>query len=165
MDASTVRLRPPRHRVARRAVGWWTARSLLGAAPVLAGLGAAYALLGAARPWLGPALVAVAALAAGHAAVVPSWRYAVHRWETTTTAVYASSGWFVREWQVAPLSRIQTVDRVRGPLQQLFGLATVTVTTASAHGAVRLVGLDADVAARTAEQLTALVRRTAGDAT
>ncbi|MEU9508713.1 PH domain-containing protein [Micromonospora sp. NPDC048170] len=145
-------------------------RSLLGAAPVLAGLGVAYAVFGPARPWLGPAFVVVAVLAAGHTAVVPWWRYAVHRWETNADAVYATSGWFVREWQVAPMSRIQTVDRVRGPLQQLFGLATVTVTTvtvttASAHGAVRLVGLDADVAAHTAGQLTELVRQTTGDAT
>ncbi|MEH1099907.1 PH domain-containing protein [Micromonospora sp. CPCC 205561] len=165
MSESTVQLRPPRHRVARRAIGYWTVRSLLGAVPPLAGLAVAYAVFESARTWSGPLLVAVAVLAAGHAAVVPSWRYAVHRWESTAEAVYATSGWFVREWQVAPMSRIQTVDRVRGPVQQLFGLATVTVTTASAHGAMRLVGLDADVAARTAGQLTELVRRTPGDAT
>ncbi|MEV4543498.1 PH domain-containing protein [Micromonospora echinaurantiaca] len=165
MTGSTVRLRPPRHRVERRAVGWWTVRAVLGAAPVLAALAATYTVAGSTRPWSGAALVVAVVAAAGYAAVVPSWRYAVHRWETTTEAVYASSGWFVREWRVAPMSRIQTVDRVRGPLQQLFGLATVTVTTASAHGPVRLVGLDAEVAARTAEQLTELVRRTPGDAT
>ncbi|WP_433527899.1 PH domain-containing protein [Micromonospora sp. CA-263727] len=165
MTSSAVGLRPPRHRVRRRAIGWWTARSLLGAAPLLGGLGVAYTLVPAARPTLGPALVVVAVLAAGHAAVVPTWRYAVHRWETTDEAVYAASGWFVRQWRVAPMSRIQTVDRVAGPLQQLFDLATVTVTTASAQGPVKLVGLAADEAAHTARQLTELVRGTPGDAT
>ena len=41
-------------------------------------------------------------------------------------------------------SRVQTVDTYRGPLDRLFGLANVTVTTASSAGAVRIVALDAD---------------------
>ncbi len=97
--------------------------------------------------------------------MVPSWRHAVHRWETTDEAVYAVSGWFVREWRVAPLSRVQTVDTVRGPLHRMFRLATVTVTTASAHGPVTLEALDTDVAAATARELTDIVRATRDDAT
>jgi membrane protein YdbS with pleckstrin-like domain len=165
MDATLVPLRPPRHRVERRAVVWWTVRAVVGAVPVVGGLAVAYAFADSARWWLGPTLLGYAALAVLWAAVVPSWRYAVHRWEATDAAVYARSGWFVREWRVAPLSRVQTVDRVRGPLQQLFGLATVTVTTASAHGAIELAGLDEAVAERVARDLTALVQQTPGDAT
>jgi uncharacterized protein len=165
MDATIVSLRPPRHRVERRAVAWWTVRAVVGAVPVIGGLAVAYAFAESARPWLGPTLVAYAAVVALWAAIVPSWRYAVHRWEATDAAVYARSGWFVREWRVAPLSRVQTVDRVRGPLQQLFGLATVTVTTASAAGAVQLQGLDDTVAERVARELTERVRETTGDAT
>jgi membrane protein YdbS with pleckstrin-like domain len=40
------------------------------------------------------------------------------------------------------MSRIQTVDTVRGPLQQLLGLSTVTVTTASAAGPLQVKGID-----------------------
>ena len=58
------------------------------------------------------------------------------RWEVTDRAVYTLHGWLVREWRIAPISRVQTVDTQRGPLQQLLGLANVTVTTASARGAV-----------------------------
>jgi len=160
-----IALRPPRHPLPRRAIGYWTARGVAGALPVVAGLAVAYGLAEGARPWLGPALVGVVVAAVAYAAVVPSWRHAVHRWETTGEAVYAVSGWFVREWRVAPLSRVQTVDTVRGPLHRMFGLATVTVTTASAHGPVRLEALDADVAAATARELTDIVRATPGDAT
>jgi membrane protein YdbS with pleckstrin-like domain len=69
--------------------------------------------------------------------VQPRLSHRIHRWEATEDAVYVRSGWLWQEWRAAPLSRVQTVDLVRGPLQQRFGLATVTVTTASAKGAVK----------------------------
>jgi membrane protein YdbS with pleckstrin-like domain len=71
----------------------------------------------------------------------------------------------VREWRVAPLSRVQTVDAVRGPIEQALGLATLRVTTASSSGAISIVGLDKDVAAELAERLTLVVERVPGDAT
>ena len=77
-----------------------------------------------------------------YAAVVPQWRYLVHRWEVTDTAVYTQTGWWARERRIAPMSRIQTVDYAEGPIARLFGLATVTVTTASAAGALQIDGLD-----------------------
>ncbi len=158
-------LYPPRHRVAPRAVLWWTLRGVIGAVvPLAAGL-IVFGFVESARPWLGPLLLALAVLAAAHAAVVPSWRYRVHRWEATDDAVYALSGWVVREWRVAPLSRIQTVDATRGPLQRALGLATVTVTTASASGPVQLVALPDAEATEVAARLTAIVGSTAGDAT
>lgn len=91
-------------------------------------------------------------------AVAPWWRYRVHRWDvalnTGTPAVYTRSGWLVQERRIAPISRVQTVDTHRGPLDRLFGLADVTVTTASSAGAVRIVALDSDVADRLVAQLT-----------
>jgi membrane protein YdbS with pleckstrin-like domain len=96
---------------------------------------------------------------------MPRWRFRVHRWEATDDAVYTSAGWLSQEWRVAPMSRIQTVDLQRGPLQQLFRLATVTVTTASAAGALQLAGLDHDLAVDLVEQLTETTQATPGDAT
>ena len=78
----------------------------------------------------------------------------VHRWDIGPQAVYTRSGWLVQERRIAPISRVQTVDTYRGPLDRLFGLANVTVTTASSAGAVRIVALDSDVADRIAAQLT-----------
>jgi uncharacterized protein len=97
--------------------------------------------------------------------VVPLWRYRVHRWDIDPTAVYTRSGWLTQERRIAPISRVQTVDTYRGPLDRLFGLANVTVTTASSAGAVRIVALDADVAERVVVQLTDIAALSAEDAT
>lgn len=97
--------------------------------------------------------------------VVPLWRFRVHRWEVSPNAVYTRSGWLVQERRIAPISRVQTVDTERGPLDRLFGLANVTVTTASSAGAVRIVALDVDVADRVVAQLTDIAAIGAEDAT
>ena len=97
--------------------------------------------------------------------VVPVWRYRVHRWDIDAKAVYTRAGWLVQERRIAPISRVQTVDTERGPLQQLLGLANVTVTTASARGAVRIRGLAHDDAAELARLLTETTHATPGDAT
>ncbi|CAA0109128.1 Uncharacterised protein [Mycolicibacterium vanbaalenii] len=97
--------------------------------------------------------------------VVPVWRYRVHRWDVDPTAVYTRSGWLVQERRIAPISRVQTVDTYRGPLDRVFGLANVTVTTASSAGAVRIVALDSEVADRVVAQLTDIAALGAEDAT
>jgi len=90
--------------------------------------------------------------------VAPLWRYRVHRWDVSldvaTPAVFTRTGWLVQERRIAPISRVQTVDVHRGPLDRIFGLANVTVTTASSAGAVRIVALDVEVADRIVAQLT-----------
>lgn len=97
--------------------------------------------------------------------VVPLWRYRVHRWDVDPTAVYTRSGWFVQEQRIAPISRVQTVDTYRGLLDRMFGLANVTVTTASSAGAVRIVALDSEVADRLVAQLTDIAALSGEDAT
>jgi membrane protein YdbS with pleckstrin-like domain len=97
--------------------------------------------------------------------VVPLWRYRVHRWDIGPKAVYTRTGWLVQERRIAPISRVQTVDTYRGPLDRLFGLANVTVTTASSAGAVRIVALDSDVADRVVARLTDIAALGAEDAT
>ncbi|MGD9571263.1 MAG: PH domain-containing protein [Thermoleophilia bacterium] len=158
-------LRPPRHRVERRALWWWTLQGALVSVPLVAGAWIAFAVWSSARPWLVVVAGLVSLLAVVGVAVEPAWRYRVHRWEVTEEAVYGLSGWWVREWRVAPISRIQTVDAVRGPLEQLLGLATLRVTTASSKGAITIPGMDHEVAARVAERLTAITQTTPGDAT
>lgn len=160
-----VELRPPQHRIERRAVWWWVLRAVAMYGTALAVLGVVAIFWESARAWLAVPAVVVGVALVLNAAVAPAWRYAVHRWETTETAVYALTGWYVREWRVAPLSRVQTVDAVRGPLEQLMGLATLKVTTASSSGAVTIVGLDHEVAAELAERLGAIVETVPGDAT
>jgi membrane protein YdbS with pleckstrin-like domain len=114
-------------------------------------------------PWWVFALAGGAHLA--WAAVVPQWRYLVHRWEVTETAVYTQTGWWARERRIAPMSRIQTVDHAEGAVERLFRLATVTVTTASAAGALQISGLDRDVARQLVDELTLKADAVEGDAT
>ncbi len=117
-------------------------------------------------PWLHAAVGAVTALGVlVSVVVVPIWRYRVHRWEISPQAVFTRSGWLVQERRIAPISRVQTVDTYRGPLDRLFGLSNVTVTTASSAGAVRIVALDAPVADRVVAQLTDIAALGGHDAT
>ncbi|MET9726273.1 PH domain-containing protein [Streptomyces zaomyceticus] len=162
---NAVRLRPPRNAVDERAVAWWRSRLLTTTAVPVVVLGVLGALIGPARFWLLAAAAAVAALGLACTASFPAWWFRVHRWEVTEDAVYVRTGAFWQEWRIAPMSRIQTVDTSRGPLEQLFRLATVTVTTASSKGAVRIAGLDHELAADLAERLTAITQDTPGDAT
>jgi membrane protein YdbS with pleckstrin-like domain len=157
-------LRPPAHRASPRAVTWWRLRAVAGALVlVLPALG--LLLVSDSAAWA-VALLAVAVVGgAAYVVAVPPWLYRISRWEVTDHAVYTLHGWLVREWRIAPISRVQTVDTERGPLQQLLGLATVTVTTASARGAVRIRGLAHDDAGELARVLTETTQATPGDAT
>jgi uncharacterized protein len=113
--------------------------------------------------WWGAA--GVGALFVAYTVLMPRWRYAVHRWEVTGTAVYTQVGWWSIERRIAPMSRIQTVDYEEGAFARLFGLASVTVTTASAAGALAIVGLDKHLARRLVDQLTRQADAVPGDAT
>ena len=166
MTAGVVRLRPPMHRVSPRALWYWVTKAAVLWIVLLApqviwwlvdrdGADLPQLLLGVA--WLG--------LAAAHLVVMPQWRYRVHRWEATDTAVYTQTGWLSQERRIAPISRVQTVDSERGPIERLFKLANVTVTTASAAGPIRIDGLATRDADRLVTDLTARVGRTTGDAT
>ncbi|HET9139272.1 PH domain-containing protein [Actinophytocola sp.] len=164
-QVETVRLRPPANRVERRAVWWWMTQEALGAVIPALILAVLAFVIEPARFWLVFALVAVLVVGIPYAVVVPFWRFRVHRWEVTGDAVYAKSGWLWQEWRVAPMSRIQTVDTERGPLERSFRLSSLTVTTASAAGPIKIVGLDHERAADLAQRLTETTQATRGDAT
>lgn len=162
------RLRLPAHRVAPRAIRWWTVRSALtGALVLVPQLVAAAGLSAAGRDPSVLLATSAVTLVVGlaHLLVVPRWRFRVHRWEATTDAVHTLTGWVRREWRIAPVARIQTVDTHQGPLQRAFGLSSVTVTTASSHGSLHLDGLDARAARALAHDLTAAAEAAGGDAT
>lgn len=163
--AAVMTLRPPQHRVERRAIAWWMLQSVVVYGPILIGSVVAYLVWEAARPWMVPVIALSTVLLLVGVAVEPVWRYRVHRWETTDDAVYARSGWLVREWRAAPLARVQTVDAIQGPGEQLLGLSTLRVTTASSRGAIDIGGLDRATAARVADELTQTAQLTPGDAT
>jgi membrane protein YdbS with pleckstrin-like domain len=159
-----MELRAPRERVSPRARLMWIAGDLLRAVVVMA------FLLLTSGPWNwwdipGWVLLLVAVVLLGYAAVVPQWRYAVHRWEVTEAAVYTQTGWWSRERRIAPMSRVQTVDHREGAISRLFGLATVRITTASSAGALTIEGLDQHRALQIVDDLTRMADSVPGDAT
>jgi membrane protein YdbS with pleckstrin-like domain len=165
MQSTEVRLRPPRHLVSRRALGYWAVRALAGWLIPLAAQIVWMLQDDGHKRWHVAGLVLTAVLAAAHAAVMPQWRFRVHRWEATPEAVYTQSGWFNQQRRIAPVFRIQTVDSERGPFEQLFGLANVTVTTASAAGPLKIHGLGHETAQRLVDELTEGTQADPGDAT
>jgi len=117
-------------------------------------------------PWWASVLAGLAVAASVVSlCVTPGLRYRIHRWEVTDEAVCTRSGWFTTELRIAPLNRVQTVDSHQGPLMRLFGLAEVTVTTASAAGPVSIAGLDVDVAHEVVARLTSITAASESDAT
>jgi membrane protein YdbS with pleckstrin-like domain len=158
MTTAPPPVRDPAWSLSRSAIGLWVTEGAIGAAVLGIGTAAFLAFVPASvggpvpmLRWLLPALVVLdAVLAMG---VRPRLRYRVHRWEVTDDAVYTLTGWLTRTWTLVPISRIQTVDVTRGLLQQMFGLATVAVLTASSQGTVRVPHLPAEVARRVADDL------------
>ncbi|AZG48500.1 PH domain-containing protein [Gordonia insulae] len=158
-------LREPVHQVDPRAVTMWRMSPLLAGIPILA---AAVIVAALADPVRWPAIaVAIVTLVIStfFVTVVPGWRYRFHRWEISDDAVYTQSGWFVRSRVIIPIARIQVVDTAAGPIEQALNLATLTVTTASSAGTVRIVGLDAELARQAAADLTARTQAYTDDAT
>lgn len=95
---------------------------------------------------------------------MPRRRYAVHAWELGTHSVYAADGWFWQQRRIAPLSRVQTVDTLRGPVQRRYGLATLTVTTASTAGNIKIAGLSDADAEELARRIGEAAQAVPGDA-
>lgn len=160
----TRALREPSQRVSTRARLMWQLSNLVEGTITVAVLAGALAVWDAVdlRWWM--VVLGILAVAV-YAGVVPQWRYAVHRWEVSETAVYTQTGWWARERRIAPMSRIQTVDYAETAVARLFGLATVTVTTASAAGALQIAGLDQERARRLVDELTLKADAVEGDAT
>ena len=145
---------------------WWRLRALLTVLALAVPQAVVLLVLAEDAPgWLVATTVATVLVGLAYGITVPLLLYRIHRWEVTPEAVYTLSGWLVREWRIAPISRVQTVDTEHGPLQQLLKLASVTVTTASARGPVTIRGLDEQAAAELARLLTETTQATPGDAT
>ncbi|MFE1174107.1 PH domain-containing protein [Streptomyces sp. NPDC058773] len=148
---------PPGNTFDRATVAWWRTRLTVFFVVLLAVLVLHAVVPGLLRfggPWLFGVAAVVALLAVPTVLLLPKWWFAVHRWEVTDTAVHVRTGYFRQRTQVAPLSRVQTVATVRGPLQKRFGLAGVTVTTASAKGPLKIDGLRESVAEDVVRELS-----------
>jgi hypothetical protein len=154
----TTPVREPAWPLSRSAIGLWVTESVISSVLLWIGIGAFLLVVpsGAGGPvptlrWVLPTLGALYAVVA--IGIRPWLKHRVYRWEVTGETVYTLTGWLTRTWTLVPISRIQTVDVTRGVLQQLFGLSTVAVLTASSQGTVHIWHLEADVAQQVADDL------------
>lgn len=70
--------------------------------------------------------------------------------------LYIKHGALFRELVAVPYGRMQFVDITAGPLEQLYGIASVRLHTASPRTNARIPGLPADEAAWLRDRLTEL---------
>jgi membrane protein YdbS with pleckstrin-like domain len=82
---------------------------------------------------------------------VRTWRYAER-----DDDLLVRHGLFVRKLSIVPYARMQFVDVTAGPLERMFGLATVTMHTAAAASDARVPGLPTLEAARLRDRLSSL---------
>lgn len=160
-----LRLRDPANLVSPKAKTLWRLSALLGWSPLAAGLVVWMFVDSVHRGWQLWVLAGTVVVVAVHVTVMPAWRYRVHRWEINDLAVYTQTGWIHQERRLAPISRIQTVDSEFGPLERMFGLGSVRVTTASAAGAQKVSGLEREVVERIVSDLTVTAAASESDAT
>jgi membrane protein YdbS with pleckstrin-like domain len=107
--------------------------------------------------WLPPLLFAVLCLLAE--VVLPERTYRSLRYRLTGRLLQVMRGWLVHSDTVVPLVRVQHLDVVRGPLEKMFGTATLVVHTAGTiNSTVTVPGLAPDRAAEIRDVIREHVR-------
>ena len=136
----------PRERLESRVVVYWYLTDMFSSA-VFAAI-----LIGGALFWRSqdpdcPAWVLTAAIAVGSAIlglsmIVPPLAYARWRFGVDDRLLSMRYGILFVQERLVPVPRMQHVDLTRGPIERLFGLATLVVFTAGNEGsAFRVPGL------------------------
>jgi uncharacterized protein len=80
-----------------------------------------------------------------------SWRYTEREED-----LVVGRGVMFNRMSVVPYGRMQFIDVTSGPIERIFGLATVKLHTAAAATDARIPGLDQQEAARLRDRLAAL---------
>ncbi len=136
-------------RLDSRVVVYWLMTGVFGFA-VVAGVGFGVLwMFGDSFPGGGQVFWVGGAVAAGLLAVwtviAPSLAYARWRFAISAELLSARYGIIFHEEKAIPISRLQHVDLTRGPIERMFGLATLVVFTAGTEGAsFRLPGLSVE---------------------
>lgn len=163
-----VGLRAPAHRVSRSAYWYWTLReAVVGLAVTAVGF-LALSGIDTGTGWdvfFGAVPFVLLAGALATAVLLPAWRWRVHRWEVTDSAIYTLEGALSRDWRIVPMSRVQTVDVEQNAVERLFSIARLVVRTASYAGSTEIAGLDVRVAHGLAAHLTTRLRESRDDGT
>ena len=112
-------------------------------------------LVAATATW---AIVAAAVALAGGvvAQVIVARRVRAWGYAEREDDLFVKRGVLFSRLSVIPYGRMQFVDVTAGPVERLFGLATVRMHTAAAASDARIPGLESDEAARVRDRLTEL---------
>jgi membrane protein YdbS with pleckstrin-like domain len=107
--------------------------------------------------WVIPGLFAI--LTAAAVAILPNRTYRRLRYRLTERLLQVMRGWMVHSDTVVPLVRVQHFDVVRGPLEKMFGTATLVVHTAGTlNSTVTVPGLAPERAAEIRDVIREHVR-------
>ncbi|MCY7338740.1 MAG: PH domain-containing protein [Sphingomonas bacterium] len=110
-------------------------------------------------PIYGMATIVAAALALLVIAIVPQRRYRRLRYRLTDRLLQSLHGWTFHTDTIVPFVRVQHLDVTRGPLDKLFGTASLVVHTAGTHNSIVTVdGLAPDRAAEIRDVIREHVR-------
>jgi len=91
---------------------------------------------------------------------IPARRYSARGYQISADRLRVVRGLLFRHDTVVPFSRVQHIDVNQGPLDRLFGIATLTLHTAGNHNAsVALPGLAEPLAREMRETIRAHIRR------
>jgi membrane protein YdbS with pleckstrin-like domain len=122
----------------------WRVVAVVFTAPLWLGLlGVGVLGLATGDPGPGVGLVAGGLVVLALAVVVPVVRHRRWSWALTDEGIELAHGVLVRTESSIPAFRVQQVDVRQGPIERLFGLASLTITTASAGSDGTLPGIDA----------------------
>jgi membrane protein YdbS with pleckstrin-like domain len=135
----------------------WRARlTQLAAVTVVVVLAAGIGLGLGAGLLAGLAAVLGVAVIAGLFGVLLYRRYRSWRYAERADDLLVARGVMIRRMTVVPYGRMQFVDVTAGPVDRLFGLATVQLHTAAAATDAKIPGLTSAEAQRLRDQLAAL---------
>lgn len=128
---------------------WWVQAGLQALVSVVAALGVTVVVGGP----IAVATGAAAALSVVLGVIIPPLRYARWRYLVRSDDIWVRQGLFVVTVTVVPFSRLQFVDTSRGPLDRLFGLASLSIYTAALGAQTSIPGLALEEAEHLREQL------------
>jgi membrane protein YdbS with pleckstrin-like domain len=105
-------------------------------------------------PWIVLAWCGLAVLGGWLSFWRPPRVYRAWGYRVDARVLETRSGLILQVSRLLPLARLQHVDLRRGPLERLYGLASLVLHTAGTHSAsISIPGLDADEAVRLRDHL------------
>lgn len=115
-------------------------------------------LLGA-TPFYGVASIAAVVVALAVVIIIPQRKFRRLSYGLTDRMLRSVHGWMFRIDTIVPFVRVQHLDVTRGPLDKMFGTASLVVHTAGTHNSVVCVhGLAPDRAAEIRDVIREHVR-------